>query len=94
MVERYWNTEPIVRPQVLGANHEAAIIDDVDMAERCTFRGAGSAGGELDVDRLVGLEGRRDRIEYRRLTIATRIDHRVEIEHAGGGVAARSDDGL
>ena len=56
MIERHRNAQPVARGQRHRLGAGARIVDDVEMGERRALRRAGGAGGELDIDGIVGVE--------------------------------------
>ena len=90
VIKRHRDTEPVVFVEVLRTDHKA-VIDDIDVTERCALRCPGRAGRELDVDRLIRRQGRG--IQRGGVAVAA-VDHRVEVQHAGRGIGPGTDHGL
>ena len=76
----------------LGEAHavgdDPGVVDDVVVGQRRALGRAGGAGGELDVDRIVGVEGARHRFEAQRLRRTPELPHVAEPEHSRPGVVA------
>ena len=89
---RYAQRLPLGQPDAAG--DEARIVDDVPVGERGALGGSGGAGGELDVDRVVGVEARGERVQPPHLLRPAEPDHILEAEYPGAGVVAHRDDGF
>ena len=61
VVEGHRHADPVVLGVAQDQPREVAVVEDVAVRERGALRGAGGARGELDVDRVVGIERRLDR---------------------------------
>ena len=55
VVERHGDAEAVVLGEAHGGGGEVAVVEDVVVGEGGALRGAGGAGGELDVDGVVEL---------------------------------------
>ena len=92
MIERHWNTEPVIGGQLDRAGDEIGVVDDVVVGQRRALRRAGGARGELDIDGIAGLQRRRNPVETFMLVPAAHRQHVAEIEHAGRCIVAHADD--
>ena len=88
VVERHRNAQGVLLGQPDAVGDEARIVDDVAVGERGALGRAGSAGGELDIDRVVRAERCGERVQPRRLLRPAQPDHILEAEQPGSGVVA------
>ena len=63
VVERHRRADAVVLCVAQQQPREVAVVEDVAVRQRGALRGAGRARGELDVDRVAGIERRLDRGE-------------------------------
>ena len=91
VVERYRDAQPIVLGEAHAVGDDPGVVDDVVVGQRRALGRAGGAGGELDVDRIVGVEGPRHRFEAQRLRRTPELLHVAEPEHSRPGVLAHRD---
>ena len=94
VIERHRNAQAVILGQCHGAGDEAGIVDDIGVGEGGALGRAGGAGGELDVDRLVGIELAREIIEPQAMRRAADRHDVIEIQHALGLLRAHADHGL
>ena len=63
VVEGHGGADAVVLGVAQQPTREVAVVEDVAVREGGALRGAGRARGELDVDRIVGIERRLDRLQ-------------------------------
>ena len=83
VIQRYRNAEPVALAQPHRLRRVARVVDDVEVAQRGALGRAGGAAGELDVDRVVGVERCRQRGEPRRLRRPGETKKSAEARSAG-----------
>ena len=89
MVERHRNTQTVLFREVLPTTKRPLLMMLTWLPPRpCR---TGGAGGELDIDRVFGIEVGAQPRAWRRAVPAA-VDHGVEIEHARRGVGAHAND--
>ena len=93
VIKRHGDAQPVAFGKALGANHEAAVVDDIGVRQGRAFRRAGGARGKLDVDGVVGIEGGGNGVEVD-VRLPAAGDNLIEAEHARYRVAAHLDDRL
>ncbi len=94
VIERHGNAEPVFGRELQPLAHEVAVVQDIVVAERGALGKARGARGELDVDRVVELQLRRQLGETRLLGVAARRRNIVEVQHARCLLSAEPDDVL
>ncbi len=93
VVQRHRNAQPVGAGQAHRLADEEAVVQDIAVRQRRALREAGGAAGELDVDRVVGVERGGDLRQPRILRIAAG-DEIVEAQHAGHLLLAQMDHGF
>ena len=53
VIHRYRYAQYVLLAKVHGAGGEASVVQNVEMGQSRTFRGAGGSGSELDIDRII-----------------------------------------
>ena len=92
MVQRNGDTKPILPCEENAVGNESRIVDDVPMRKRRPFRHSGGAGCELDVDRVVRLQGGVDGRKTQLLGGSTQLLYSREAVDAGTGVRTHRND--
>ena len=94
VVQRHRDAHAVARHQLDRLADEEAVVEDVVVRQRRALGVAGGAGGELDVDRVVELQPRRQQRQRSELITRRRDAQTVEIEHAWRSFAAHADHEL
>ena len=94
VVERHRNAQriPLGQPDTVG--NEPRVVDDVAVGERGALGRTGSAGGELDIDRVVRAEAPGHGVQPRHLCRPSEPDRIVEAEYPRAGIVAHRDYGF
>ena len=93
MIQRHRDTEAVGLAQLLRGDSVPSVVNDVYMGQGRAFRGAGGPGGELDVDRIIRIQGFGNHIERPRVTITAAVNQGAEFDHARRFFIPRADDG-
>src|SRR3546814_4524365 len=92
VIQRHRDAQPVLRREVHLLGDEMPVVDDVVMGQRRALGQAGRAAGELDVDRLVGIEAGRHHVEPRALGRTGQRQYGLIILHAGRRLRAEPAD--
>ena len=92
VIQRHWNAQSRSSLQAQRFAHEEAVVQDIVVAERRALGKAGGAAGELDVDRVVKLQGRADIDQPRPVCAAGGVRDMREALATAMRIIANSDD--
>ena len=91
VIERHRNADAVAISQALRLADEIAVVEDIVMGQRRAFSRAGGAAGELDVDRIVELQLRRQFRQELATEVAAHAEHVIEAQEAPLLAAADAD---
>ena len=91
VVKRHRRTQPVFMGQLDRLADEKAVVQDVAMSQGRALRKAGGARGELDIDRVVELQGACELGKLRTLRLAACFRDLVKVHHARGRRCAEPD---
>ena len=83
VIERHRDAQPVLRREPHRLADEEAVVEDIVMRQRRAFGKAGRARSELDVDRLVELQNRRQLLKPPGLGCAAAAENVGKMQAAG-----------
>ena len=92
VVEGDGNANPVRRREGLPGPNLGAVVQDIEMGEGRALGIACGAAGELNIDGIIGAQGRREGGEPSALPCPTQGADRGEVQHARRCVLAEAND--